>query len=272
MVDLHLHSTASDGTYSPEELVKLAAKLELKAIAITDHDSIDAIEIAIKEGNRLNVDVIPAIEFSSDLDGRDIHILGYYIDYRHPWFDKHLEKLQSARYKRTIEMIEYLREAGLDILLKDVLKVAGNGATVGRAHLARAMLEKGCIDNIQEAFDKYIGASGPCYVRNTTYSPQEVIKIIRQVGGVSVLAHPGVSKVDEFIADFIDVGLQGLEAYHSKHSQAQTLKYKNMAKKLDLIVTGGSDCHGLSRGLLMGSANVPDSVLDDLKALKNSTN
>lgn len=246
----------------------LAAKLKLRAIAITDHDNVDGIEPAIKEGNRLGVEVIPAIELSSDLDGQDIHILGYCIDYEHIWFKKHLKDLREARYERALKMVERLQKIGLDILLKDVLKYTRDGTAVGRVHLAKAMLEKGYIDNIQEAFNKYIGKKGPCYIKKSIYTPEEVIKIIKKVKGIPVLAHPGVSKVDEFIPNFVKAGLQGLEAYHSRHNSAQTRKYKKMANKFGLIVTGGSDCHGLSRELLIGSINVPDSIVDDLKKLK----
>ncbi len=271
MIDLHIHSTASDGTCTPEELVKLAVNLGLKVIAIADHDSVDGIQPAIDEASKQGIEVIPAIELSSDLEGRDIHILGYFIDYKHPWFEHHLKDLRKARYERALKMVKRLQEVGLDILVKDVLKHTADGTAVGRAHLAQAMREKGYVDSIQEAFDRYIGKDGPCYVEKSIYSPREVIKIIKQVNGIPILAHPGISKVDEFIPDFIDAGLQGLEAYHSRHGRAQTLKYKRLAKKLGLIVTGGSDFHGLSVGLLIGSVNVPDSIVDDLKRLKQPT-
>ncbi|HDP69527.1 MAG TPA: PHP domain-containing protein [Actinobacteria bacterium] len=271
MIDLHLHTTASDGTYAPEKLVAFAFKLGLKVIAISDHDSVDGIEPAIKEGKRLGIEVVPALELGSNLKGRDIHILGYYIDFKHPWLRQHLNDLREARRNRALKMVDRLCEMRIDVLPKDVLKIAGDSSAVGRVHLARVMLEKGYIDSIQDAFDTYIGKDGPCYVEKNTYSPQEAIEIIKKVGGVPVLAHPAVSKVDEFIPNFIDSGLQGLEVYHSRHTKQQTVKYKKLAKKLGLIVTGGSDCHGLSGELLINSVNVPNSVLNNLKKLKISS-
>ncbi|MDI6689010.1 MAG: PHP domain-containing protein [Actinomycetota bacterium] len=269
-VDLHLHSTASDGAFSPEELVKFAVKLDFTAIAITDHDSIDGIVPALRRAGDFDIEVIPAVELSSDLEGRDIHFLGYFIDYKQEWFLKHLSKLRQARYERAVKMVERLQEMGLEIALKDVLQEAGKGA-VGRAHVARVMVKQGCIDSIEEAFERYIGRKAPCYIEKYVYTPKDVIKLIKRLGGIAILAHPGLSQVDEKIPEFIRYGIQGLEVYHSNHTPDDVRKYSKMAREYGLVITGGSDCHGLgsSRGLIMGSVRVPDEVVENLKTLKD---
>lgn len=270
-IDLHLHSVASDGILTSRELVELAARKRLKAIALTDHDSVKGIEQAIEAAQVFGIEIIPAVELSSDLNGRDIHFLGYYIDYTASWFLKHLKKLQQHRFDRAAEMVRLLKARGIDIPFQAVLEKAGKGA-VGRAHLARVMVDQGYIDSIEEAFEKYIGREAPCYVEKYAYTPAEVIRIIRQAGGIAVLAHPGLSHVDEQIPDFFEAGLRGLEVYHCDHSDLDTRFYREWASREGLLMTGGSDCHGLdsTRGLVIGTVNVPDSLLDGLKsALKD---
>jgi predicted metal-dependent phosphoesterase TrpH len=264
-IDLHLHSTASDGTLTPEEIVKLASRFKLRAIALTDHDSVEGIPAALKSAQKYGIEVIPAVELSSDLEGRDIHFLGYYIDHTSEMLLKHLKNLRKLRFERAVRMVERLRGIGIDIPLQEVIEKAGSGA-VGRAHLARVMVDKGFIDNIEEAFERYIGRKAPCYIEKYIYTPEEVIDIIRRAGGIAVLAHPGLSRVDEYIREFIDHGLKGLEIYHSDHSKDDVRFYRSLAQRMGLIVTGGSDCHGLdsNRGLVIGSVKVPDSVLNGL--------
>lgn len=268
-VDLHLHSTASDGTLSPGELVQLAHRLDLSAIAITDHDSVEGVEAGLGAARSVPLEVVPAVELSSDLDGRDIHFLGYFVDHRDETFRRHLGGLRGARYARAYKMVKRLQEAGLDIAFRDVLEVAGGGA-VGRSHLAAVMVKKGYIDSIQEAFDRYIGRKAPAYVEKYHYEPGTVIDMIRGVGGIAVLAHPGLSQVDEMIPWFVEQGIQGIEVYHSEHTGRQARSYLRLAKRLNLAVTGGSDCHGLEqrRGLKIGSLSVPDWTLEGLRGLK----
>lgn len=268
-VDLHLHSTASDGTLSPQQLVQLASKLNLRAIAVTDHDSVEGVTPARRAGTKTGVEVVPAVELSSDLDGRDIHFLGYFVDYKNKWLEEHLEKLRQARYKRALKMVEKLKEIGLEIPFQEVIEIAGKGA-VGRSHVATVMFQKGYIHNIQEAFDRYIGRDSTCYVEKYNYSCQDVINIIKKIRGIPVLAHPGLSQVDSYIPEFIEYGLVGLEVYHSEHTPEQTEHYRQLAKRYELITTGGSDCHGLesTRGLTIGSVKVPYIVVTDLKELK----
>lgn len=267
MVDLHLHSTASDGSFSSQELVQLASKLQLKAIAITDHDSVNGIAPALRAGRKhAKVEVIPAVELSSVLKNRDVHFLGYFINYKSVWLEDHLSKLRQSRLERAAKMVESLQKEGFDIVIKDVLQEAGKGS-VGRSHVAKVMLKKGQIDSIKEAFNKYIGRDGPCYVEKYSYSPEGVINIIKKIGGIAVLAHPGLSLVDEEIPQFIKYGIKGLEVFHSEHSNEDISRYGKLADELGLIKTGGSDCHGLesARGVLIGSMKVSDSCFEQLK-------
>jgi len=269
-IDLHLHSTASDGVLTPKELVKKAAELGINAIALTDHDSVDGVALAMQEGEKQGVEVIPAVELSSDLNGQDIHFLGYFIDYQDSEFGRQLADLRELRAERAAKMVDRLRSEDVDIPLEEVLEVAGDGA-VGRSHVAKVMVKKGYIDSIEEAFEKYLGRHAPCYVEKYFYTPKDVIRTIRAIDGIAVLAHPALSDVDEFIPEFIGFGIQGIEVLHSQQTTEQSEHYIQLAKKYDLLPTGGSDFHGLQntkRGRVMGSANVPDEFLDGLKSLK----
>jgi predicted metal-dependent phosphoesterase TrpH len=271
-IDLHLHSTASDGVFSPEELVKKAADLHMTAVALTDHDSVSGVDAAIGEGARREIRIVPAIELSSGLNGRDIHFLGYFIDHRNKTFNEWLVELREMRTARASKMLCLLEEQDMDISLEDVLKVAGN-ASVGRAHLAQLMVAKGYIDTIEEAFEKYIGRDGSCYVEKYYLSPKDVIAAIKAVGGIAILAHPGLSQVDEFIPDFIRYGIQGIEVMHGEHTPEQTKRYLELTKAKNLLPTGGSDFHGLKnskRGRKLGTVRVPDEFLERLEKSKMS--
>lgn len=269
-VDLHLHSTESDGTLEPAELVQLAAKSNIRAIAITDHDSIDGVRAALDAGERLGVEVVPGVELSSDLDGRDIHFLGYFIDYEDRELHEHLRELRESRYRRAAEMVERLRKAGLDIVFSDVLEEAGPGS-LGRTHVARVLLKRGLIDNIEQAFQRYIGRRAPFYVEKYAFTPADVIGMIKDVGGIAVLSHPGLSGVDGMVPKLVEHGLDGIEVYHGEHSSERVSYYERMAEAHGLITTGGSDFHGYSiGGMTVGATSAPDEVMDDLRRLKDA--
>ena len=271
MVDLHLHSSASDGTFSPQELVQLAFQLNFKAIAITDHDSVEGVAPALKAQEKYKeLEVVPAVELGSDIEGRDIHFLGYLIDWESSWLKQHLSDLREARFQRAEKMVKRLRELGLELELEEVLALSGEGA-VGRAHVARALLKKGQIGSVQEAFDRYLGRLAPAYVEKYAFTPREVINVIKSSGGIAVLAHPGLLKIDDRIPEFIDDGIEGLEVVHSDHLPHQVKHYEKLAEEYGLVATGGSDCHGLGsgRGLMLGSVRMPLSVLEKLKELKS---
>ncbi|AVX20558.1 hypothetical protein SAMN02745885_00248 [Carboxydocella sporoproducens DSM 16521] len=270
--DLHLHSTASDGTLSPEEIVAEAAALGLTTIAITDHDTMDGINSALIAGKKHNVKVIPGIEINTEWKGLEVHILGYYPDMFHPQFADMLLTLQAARRERVIKTIEKLQRNGIDIDISDILAEAG-GRCLGRPHIARALIKKGYASTQREAFELYIGPEAPAYVPRFKLSPEQAISIIIQAGGVPVLAHPGVLARDDIIYYLLKHGLMGVEVFHPDHNARQIQIYLKIARKLDLLITGGSDCHGprgKKRGL-MGKVRLSTRYVEELNsAIKNN--
>lgn len=265
-VDLHLHTTSSDGTFNPSELVAYAASFGLETISVTDHDTVDGVPEALKAAAELPIEVIPGIEMGSDVGGRDIHVLGYFIDYTDSAFVAYLDELCSFRLTRADEMVRRLRRRGIRITLKDVLDLAGGGVLT-RAHIAKAMVAKGFVSNVRDAFDYYLARDRSCYVQKYNYSAADVIAAIHRVGGVSVLAHPGISAVDEAIDDLIASGVMGIEAYCRDHTPDQVKRYLAIADRHKLIVTGGSDDHGphTPGRFAIGQVFVPDEVVDNLK-------
>ncbi|HYE09106.1 MAG TPA: PHP domain-containing protein [Patescibacteria group bacterium] len=270
--DLHVHTTASDGLLSPEEVVKWAAHKKLKAVAITDHDTVKGVQPAIDISEHYNIEVIPGIEFSSEHMDEEIHILGYYIDYEQNWLREKLDEMYQSRYTRAVKMIERLNEIGIDITLEQVKAIAESG-TIGRPHIARAMQEKGYIDNMKDAFRTYIGKGGPAYVERYRISCREAIDIIKQLGGVPVLAHPGLINKKECIKEILDMGIEGIEVYHTKHDD-EIIRYSlKLAAEYDLLMTGGSDCHGvfLNNEPIMGNVWVDYKYVELLKEKSEKT-
>lgn len=263
--DLHVHTFYSDSTFSPDEVMACAKEKSLDAIAICDHDCIDGIPPSIEISSRLDIEVIPGIELTAEKLDAEIHILGYFIDWRNEAFQKKLKEIQESRVSRIYKMVEKLDGMKIKVNPADVFKLAGKGS-VGRPHLAQAMLRAGSIRNLKEAFEKYIGFLKPCYVPNIKFSPQNAIELILSVGGVPVLAHPHTVGKDEYIAEFIEYGLRGIEVYHTDHKAAMVKHYEEVAKRYNLLMTGGSDCHGLGTGrVLMGGIRVPYEIVEKLK-------
>jgi len=266
--DLHAHTSESDGTYTPEQLVKEALKRSLSAVAIVDHDTVSAIPAALKAAESTALEIIPGIELTSQYENQEVHILGYFLDHQDKGFLNKLKPVRQNRIRRVNEMIENLK--GLDIELdpQTVFDIAGSG-TVGRMHIARALVKDGWVGSTSEAFRKYIGDKSPAYVLGFRFSPEEAIKIIRDAGGVAVLAHPYVLRNDEWIVEFVAGGLQGLEAYYPEHSQSQVNYYLELAKKLNLVVTGGSDFHGSAKpNVKLGCVKIPLELVEKLRLAK----
>jgi predicted metal-dependent phosphoesterase TrpH len=271
--DLHVHTTASDGLLSPEEVIKWAAHKKLSAVAITDHDTVKGVQPAIDISKQYNIEVVPGIEFSSEHMDEEIHILGYYIDYNKSWLKEKLDEMYQSRYTRAVKMIDKLKDIGIDITLEQVKRIAESG-TIGRPHIARAMQENGYIDNMKDAFKNYIGKGGPAYVERYRISCQEAIDIIKGLGGVPVLAHPGLINKKECIDEILDMGVEGIEVYHTKHDDRtirDTLKIVNRRK---LLITGGSDCHGLflNNEPILGNVWVDYKYVEVLKEKSKDTN
>ena len=264
--DLHIHTTFSDGTLSPEEVVKVAKKAGLKTIAITDHDVVAGIDGAKKKGDELGVEVIPGIEFSAETLDAEVHILGYFIDYHSLGLIATITKIQKAREDRIFRICDKLKKLGIDLDPERVFKEAGHLAA-GRPHVARVLVAEGFVDNFKEAFNKYLAFNGPAYVSHYKLSPQDAVKLIVSAGGIPVYGHPAVSNCDQIIPDLISAGLLGIEVYYSSHNSSQTKHYLDLAGKYGLLVTGGSDYHGATSGrvLELGGTSIPDELVDKLK-------
>lgn len=263
--DLHIHTFYSDSTFSPEEVVRCAEKSGLAAIAICDHDCVDGIEPCQALAAGSGLEVIPGIELTIEKTDAEIHILGYFVDWKSDWFQKKLQMLRAARVERIHSMVKKLHEHDIDVNPDDVLKLAGKGS-VGRLHLANAMLKTGKVKNFKEVFGKYIGFQKPCYVSNVRFSPKEAIGAILKVGGVPVLAHPNVTGKDEYIPELISYGLRGIEVFHTDHKPSVSERYEKIAQENNLLMTGGSDCHGMGKGRpLIGTVRVPYTFVEKLK-------
>lgn len=265
--DLHVHTHYSDSTLSPEEVVSYASERGLAAIAICDHDSIDGIEPCTKLGLACGVEIIPGIEMTAEKADTEAHLLGYFIDWQKEWFRKKLKEIQESRIERVFRMVEKLKASGIDIDPNEIFAIAGKKGLVGRLHVAQALVKSGRVNSIREVFDKYIGFSKPCYEPYTKFSPKEGIEFILKAGGVPVLAHPGTMGHDEYIAEFVEYGLKGIEAHHTDHKAHVKARYEELAGKLGLIVTGGSDCHGMNKGVvLLGNVRVAYEVVERLRS------
>ncbi len=273
-VDLHIHTNFSDGIFSPEEVVRYAQEVGLSAISITDHDITDGILPAVKEGIKRGIEVIPGVELSVESKNSsegEMHILGYFINWEDIQFQKQLKLFRDARKKRAIHILKKLYQVGVKLDEEKLFKIAGIGS-VGRLHIARLLLEEGYVDNIKEAFQKYLGKNRPAYVPKFRLTPEDAIKMIKNIGGVSVLAHPFYGNYGDrnIIEELVRFGLKGIETWHSKHNEEVKKSFDNLAKEFNLIVTGGSDCHGPAgdEPSLIGTQNVPYEVLLNLKQAK----
>lgn len=268
IADLHVHTTASDGSDAPETVVVKAAALGLAALAIADHDTLEGVEEAIGAGARHGVEVLPAIELGSQLGDREVHILGYLVDTGHKEFLDRLSFFRDSRLKRALRMVEKLQRLGINLKLERVLEIAGPGS-VGRPHIARALLEAGVVESMGQAFEKYIGNGRLAFEPRYKCSPSEAVRIIRSAGGVAVFAHPGMAGCDQIIPSLAKEGLQGLEVYHPAHDSAVSEHYARICRQWGLLATGGSDYHGSSHREhnMLGEATVDYNVVLELKKL-----
>lgn len=266
--DLHLHTSFSDGTYSPQELIRQSSKVGLAAIAVVDHDSVEGIEPTAHVASAFDIEVVPGIELSAEYEGSEIHILGYFVDYTHAGFLQTLQILKKNREERVYKIIDKLSSIGVTLAPEAVFSFAGAG-TVGRLHVARALVKHGKVGSIGEAFQRYLGDNCPAFVLGFKFSPLEAIELIKAAGGIPVLAHPYTLHNDDMLNTFIDFGLMGLEVYYPEHSQSMINFYKAYADEHGLLATGGSDCHGSAKPQpQIGSMKIPYSLVERLKEAK----
>ena len=276
-IDLHTHSNCSDGTYSVKELMDYAHEKDLAAIALTDHDTVDGLDEAssyVKE-NYPDMEIVPGIEFSTVEEGKDVHIVGLYIDHHNEEFKKKLGQFIDSRTVRNKKMCRKLsEEAGIPISYEE-LTGSFPGAVLTRAHYAKFMVDRGYAKSRNEVFDKYIGDNCPYYVEREKISPEEAISYVLEAGGVPVLAHPILyhlsdRKLDALVARLKNAGLKGIEAIYSTYSPSEERQIKELAAKYDLLISGGSDFHGANKpridlGIGMGKLFVPEDLLIPIK-------
>jgi predicted metal-dependent phosphoesterase TrpH len=266
-VDLHTHTIASDGVLSPTQLVQRAEKLAVKVLAVTDHDSTDGVAEAVAAGQACGVDVIPGVEINTDVPGTEVHVLGYFVDFADPTLGIELARLRDGRIGRARRMAEKLTEMGAAVGFERILAIAGEGS-VGRPHVAQALLEAGHVASREEAFDRYIGRNSPAYVERMKFTPAQACQLIRRAGGVPVLAHPvffdryGAIKspfeLDTMLPDLIAAGLMGLEVYYPRYDAVTTEYLMAVIRRYQLVPTGGTDFHGLRAGYPdLGGVYVP---------------
>lgn len=278
-IDLHTHSTASDGSMSPRELVRHAKESGLSAMAITDHDTIDGVEEALDEGAKIGIEVIAGVEVSVDFEP-EMHVLGYFFGDSYKNFVPILKRLKISRDERNPKMVEKLRSLGFDITMEEV-RAEAKGNIVARPHMASVLLKKGYVQSIREAFDKYIAEGKPAFVKKEKMSPKECIEAITKAGGIPVMAHPlflnlPLDELDKLVEDLVKAGLKGIETYYVEHTDEDIDNLLKIAAKHNIIPTGGSDFHGtfkpdINIGVGRGNLFVPYEVLDRLKEIKKRT-
>ncbi|MCX5874708.1 MAG: PHP domain-containing protein [Deltaproteobacteria bacterium] len=272
-IDLHTHSTCSDGLLTPTALLALAARRGLAAIALTDHDTVAGIPEALAHGRITGVEVLPGIEISSSLEGVSLHILGYGFNHEHPCFLAFLEKLQQARRNRNHGILERLQALGISITSEELTQIAGD--QIGRPHFARLLAKKGRAKNTQDAFSRYLKHGGPAFVEHVKPQADEVISRITEANGLAILAHPacsdpGLEKIPAFVAQLKDYGLAGLEGIYPTHSKKVCRFLQTLAAQHNLLLSGGTDYHGDAHSVTPLGGNtktirVPFQLLDDIK-------
>jgi len=266
LADLHLHSFYSDGALSPEDIITRAAKAGLTAVSITDHDHVGALQEAMEIGQRLGVEVVPGLELSATLGEKDVHLLAYFFDPTNQSLLEYLSFFRLERLKRAERIVKKLNKINIPLSLDAVLGRAGIGS-VGRPHIAHALVDDGLTLSYQEAFVKYIGTGGPAFERKFQLTPKEAIRLISDSGGLSFLAHPGKYLNEPELIELIKMGLDGVEVVHPSHSESQRAYYRGIASEYFLLESGGSDFHGGKKGddTTFGTYSVPMRLVDEMK-------
>jgi len=273
-LDLHLHTTHSDGSCTPTEVIGLAHQAGVTALAITDHDITSGIPEAIAAGDQYGIEIIPGVEISSLMGSSELHVLGYFLDWQDTDLNQRFKSLRDSRHHRNPQIVDRLQSLGIDITYDEVRALAGSDS-VGRPHIARALMNKGVVTSAKEAFDRFLGDGKAAYVPRDLPSPADAICWIKEARGLAVLAHPTwVKLTDQPLAELVRRlkadGLDGVEVYYSTHAARQTREYLSLAQHLGLLVTGGSDFHGLTKpdieiGIGKDSLHIPTSLLPKMK-------
>jgi predicted metal-dependent phosphoesterase TrpH len=259
--------------------VRYAKAKGLQAIAITDHDTIEGLEEGLSEGKKIDFEVIPGIEISAEHSPGSMHLLGFFIDIHHPLLNERLGYLQKARAERNPKIVEKLNQLGIDVSYEEVLKASGGGQ-VGRPHVAQVLFEKGYVRSFQEAFERFLKKGAPAYVEKLRFTAKESIHFINEAKGVAVLAHPntlsmnGYSELENLIIQLVKEGLKGIEVYYPEHSALEVAQYRILAERYGLLMTGGTDYHGMEKngleiGVARGEMKLPYSLVEGLKAARN---
>lgn len=279
-IDLHLHTTHSDGSCSTAEVMAFAKQAGLTALAITDHDIVDGIPEATAIGKELGIEVVPGVEISSRLGESELHILGYFLNWTDPLLAQRLSTLRDSRHLRNPKIVQRLNELGIPITYEEVRALAGT-ESVGRPHIARLLMEKKFVTSAKEAFDRYLANGRPAFVDRELPEPAEAVRWIREAGGVPVLAHPtwvrtSAEGLRVLVRDLKAAGLGGMEVHYSTHTPSQTTEYLDLARQCDLLVTGGSDFHGVTKpdidvGIGRGQLKVSQKLLDPLRKAATSS-
>ncbi len=268
--DLHLHTLFSDGTFTPEELAQRGAQVGLAAMALTDHDTVEGCTRMGQACESLSIEFIPGTELTAEFEGHEVHLLGYFLDVQQPKLLAEIKKFQSVRQERIHEMAARLNKMGVPLRAETVFALA-NCHSPGRPHVARALAQEGLCTSMDEAFERFLKKGRPAWVPKYKISALEAMDLLHQAGGLAVMAHPGLNHCDQIIPRLAELGLDGLECFHSRHTSTQSEYYLALAQRLNLAVTGGSDCHGLSKGKpLIGGVRLPAIYLEKLKQARHS--
>jgi 3',5'-nucleoside bisphosphate phosphatase len=267
--DLHLHTNFSDGTFTPEELVSYGQKAGLACIAVTDHDSVEGCARVGTACAAVNMEFVPGTELTAEQDDTELHILGYFLDTHNEKLLGEISKFQSVRQNRINEMVACINEMGFPLEVESVFALA-NCKSPGRPHVARAMVKAGLVRSLDEAFERFLKKGRPAWVPKSKVSAPGAIELVHQAGGLAIMAHPGLNRTDDIIPSLMDAGLDGIECFHTKHSTAMSERYLEIADKYHLLVTGGSDCHGFSKGKpLIGTVRLPYDHVEKMKERRN---
>jgi predicted metal-dependent phosphoesterase TrpH len=267
--DLHLHTNFSDGTYTPEELVAQASRHGLAAIALTDHDTVEGCARALQACDVAGIEFISGTELTAEQDGNELHILGYGVDIANARLLEEIARFQAVRQNRIHEMVSRLNKLNVPLQVETVFALA-NCRSPGRPHVARALVNAGMVASLDEAFERFLKKNRPAWVPKMKISALFAIELVHQAGGVAVMAHPGLNRTDEAIPGLVEAGLDGIECFHTKHPASMSEHYLRIAEQFNLLVTGGSDCHGLSKGRpLIGTVRLPYEHVAKLKSKLN---